>query len=630
MASRFWVGGTGTWDATTTHWSATSGGSSGASAPGSSDSVFFDALSSAAHAAYTVTMSATPTIVGLSIDGPGSGNKVSMAMPGFPGISLAGDLNVVGGTTGVNFTSFGGIINFVGVAGVTQKITCNGTTLPELIFNGGASSTIFQLQDDCTTQNATTAFDVGTFDGNGHKFKIIAPSNGASIGGGNNTFAPTFYDLEIDASVAATFTTAAGFTVTHNLTIVGGDSTLNRILISGATHTITCNGIVTASNSDWLNVVAAGSATWDLSASTGGSGDALGNTGITFTVAANQHWINASSGTWSTAANWTSRVPLPQDNVFFDNAFGTAQTVTVNMPRSGKNIDWTGATWTTSLTFTSSATHAFYGNVKLISGLTHTAAETWSGRSSNTYDAQGVSINAATNVACVAGNTYILAGNFTLDPSKTFTMTSGALDTGGYQFSVGKVASALGATATITLNSSLVLLTGTGTVWTQGAASTFTVVPGTSIIKVTDTSNTAITFGGFNATYATLWWARGGSTATNTITGNNTFLTFQDTGTAAHSIVFPNATTVVTNFVVNGSSGALITLSRTGASGTFTLSSPSRIVYCNWLSISNSVATGNASWYAGANSTNGGTNTGWVFETATPQQIRRIIQHRRN
>mgnify|MGYP000104858425 CR=1 FL=1 len=46
MASRFWVGGTGTWDAvTTTNWSATSGGAGGASVPGSADTVTFDGAS---------------------------------------------------------------------------------------------------------------------------------------------------------------------------------------------------------------------------------------------------------------------------------------------------------------------------------------------------------------------------------------------------------------------------------------------------------------------------------------------------------------------------------------------------------------------------------------------------------
>jgi hypothetical protein len=46
MANRYWVGGSGTWDPTsTTHWSASSGGSGGASVPTSADDVIFDANS---------------------------------------------------------------------------------------------------------------------------------------------------------------------------------------------------------------------------------------------------------------------------------------------------------------------------------------------------------------------------------------------------------------------------------------------------------------------------------------------------------------------------------------------------------------------------------------------------------
>lgn len=46
MPNRFWVGGTGTWNSSSTaNWSATTGGASGASAPTSADPVFFDANS---------------------------------------------------------------------------------------------------------------------------------------------------------------------------------------------------------------------------------------------------------------------------------------------------------------------------------------------------------------------------------------------------------------------------------------------------------------------------------------------------------------------------------------------------------------------------------------------------------
>src|SRR5574343_111586 len=46
MVARYWVGGTGTWDASsTTHWSASAGGAAGASAPTSSDNVIVDSAS---------------------------------------------------------------------------------------------------------------------------------------------------------------------------------------------------------------------------------------------------------------------------------------------------------------------------------------------------------------------------------------------------------------------------------------------------------------------------------------------------------------------------------------------------------------------------------------------------------
>lgn len=55
MANRYWVGGSGTWDATNTaNWSATSGGLGGASAPTSLDDVYFDSFSNGSN--FTVAL----------------------------------------------------------------------------------------------------------------------------------------------------------------------------------------------------------------------------------------------------------------------------------------------------------------------------------------------------------------------------------------------------------------------------------------------------------------------------------------------------------------------------------------------------------------------------------------------
>jgi hypothetical protein len=58
LSDRYWVGGTGSWNSTT-KWSTTSGGASGASVPTASDNAIFDANSGTAHYTVTVTDNAT-------------------------------------------------------------------------------------------------------------------------------------------------------------------------------------------------------------------------------------------------------------------------------------------------------------------------------------------------------------------------------------------------------------------------------------------------------------------------------------------------------------------------------------------------------------------------------------------
>ena len=83
MANRYWVGGTGTWDnASTTNWSATTGGASGASAPTTADTVFFDTNSGTA---VTVTVAATATGGAVTVD-KSDINLVLSGSPTFTGI----------------------------------------------------------------------------------------------------------------------------------------------------------------------------------------------------------------------------------------------------------------------------------------------------------------------------------------------------------------------------------------------------------------------------------------------------------------------------------------------------------------------------------------------------------------
>jgi len=128
------------------------------------------------------------------------------------------------------------------------------------------------------------------------------------------------------------------------------------------------------------------------------------------------------------------------------------------------------------------------------------------------------------------------------------------------------------------------------------------------------TSASAKTFAGGGGTYPTL--NQGGAGAL-TISGNNSFADLTAT-TRPSTITFTISTTqTFTAFTLSGTAGNLVTINSSTASTQATLSKSSGNVSVNYLSIKDSNAAGEASWYAGANSTNVSNNTGWIF-TAPP------------
>lgn len=134
MASRFWVGGAGTWDSTTTtHWSASTGGAGGASAPVTADTVTFDGSSGGG----TVTVDST--INGLSL--------TSITMGAFtgtldfsvnnPSITLTLFSNSGAGTRTLNMGS--GTWTITNASGTLWDFT----TVTGLTFNSNTSSLVF-------------------------------------------------------------------------------------------------------------------------------------------------------------------------------------------------------------------------------------------------------------------------------------------------------------------------------------------------------------------------------------------------------------------------------------------------------------------------------------------------------
>jgi hypothetical protein len=157
MATRYWVGGTGNWNATsTTNWSDTSGGASGASAPTSVDDVIFDANSNTGTTIFTVTVTGTSAAPAVCQDFStgGAGGALDAVMTLTMGATAF--LNCHGSMTlpaaNLSMSSSGGTINFKATS--TGKIvTTNGISLVNLNLNFDGVGGGWTLGSAITTTN---------------------------------------------------------------------------------------------------------------------------------------------------------------------------------------------------------------------------------------------------------------------------------------------------------------------------------------------------------------------------------------------------------------------------------------------------------------------------------------------
>lgn len=598
MAARFWVGGTGNWDAAdTTHWSDTSGGAGGQTVPGASDTVTLDGSSGGG----TVTVTADQTVT-------------SITSGAYTGTIDFG----TGRTINASFFDFGGT--------ATRTLTL-GDCIFNLTFAGNALRCTVVTNLTMTANTATVnitgaagAFQCTSFNYNG--ISIVFSGSGNQGTNGVNGVIPTVLNCTRTGTAVKTdiLSFVGGITCTGTFTC-NGNSAINRVLVQsntvGTARTITA-ATVTVTNSDFMDITGAGAGSWDLSAITGNSGDCGGNSGITFTTAATQTYTGGTDN-WSTAAKWTSRVPLPQDDVVMSGV--TGGTITADMPRLGKSIDWTGASGTPAWA-SGSLVISIFGSITLISAMTisGTGVMTLAGRGSFTITSAGKSFTQPPTLTAPSG-TYTLTDAYSNTGTNRFNINNGTFNDGGFNVTIDNVSLTGTTTRGLTMSSTWTLTsTGAATVWNATTTTGLTFSGASATIVLSGATSGTKTFIGGGLTYGTLTYTVAGSTGQLNVTGSNSFaqINFSDI-TNARSLLFTAATTTTirnaSGFNVQGTSGKLMTIASVTAA-THTLSSTG-LQSCNYLHLTNSIATGGGSWYAGANSTDGGNNSGWIF-TAPP------------
>ncbi len=675
MANRYWVGGTGNWSDNTNHWSATDGGAAGASLPTSADNVFFTAASNATAYTVTMDAVGSCNDMTWALPGAGvptfAGSKalnLSGSLTAITGMvwSATSQLGFVATATGKTITtngvSFNGSWVFNGSGGgwtladaLTLVAACTITvSAGTLNTNAQTVTTGFfvsisgtrTLTLDGSTINITgtsgTSWNIATtgaltFSATGSTVNLNGGAAGGSllaICGGTSVTYGTFsitgagiWTVQGATFAAFSYTSTTNKTdsisLSSNVTIaaagtltLAGNSVVNRAFVKSSvlgtqrTISVPSGATVTLTNVDFQDFASAGTfGTW-----TGTSlGDALGNSGITFDASTTQTPVATGVPiNWADAANWTSRVPLPQDDVVLP-ALGSATTLQVNMPRMGRNIDATN--FNKTLSYINDA-KTIFGNITLGAGGTYsgTQALTLAGRGSHTITSNGKTFPQQINL-------YAFGGTYTQQDAFATTLgflhANGTWDGATFDFSALNVSSISGLTRELRGSGFWSVTIATSTPW-QVTPTGMTLSSFTATIKYTGNNTTTQAFAGGGFTYGNFWWFSTTATGTLTITGANTFADFKIDGTTARTVTFPSGvTTTLGSFTRSNQGTAILTVNSSIPGTVHTLSKASGIVSLDYLNISDSVATGGAKWFAGRNSVNTTplTNVGWLFRT---------------
>lgn len=597
MANRYWVGGSGTWNTTsTTNWSASTGGPSGASVPTAADSVFFDQAGT-----YTVTCTGALTCLDITV----SAGTVTFANGTSPTFAISGSMSLVAGTV---WSSTGAITFNATTTGKT--VTTNGVSVSALTFNGiGGAWTL----GSALTSASTITVTAGTFSTN--NFNVTATQLAASntnirtINLGSSTVALTGTGTQLNLTTTQNLTLNAGTSTitssgTATPTFAVGGATLNNvsftntgvgtIVITGAatfsnltvtapasvgatqvtfSSRITINGALSTPGSAGNRRVLFRSNTYGIAQtfsinSTPSltdadfrdiyvigtaapiSGTRIGNlggcSGITFTTPKTVYWANAAGGSWS-GNNWaataggavnTDNFPLAQDTATFVNTgLVTSATVTLDTATGSlalPTVDMSGRT--NAMTLAASIVNAtIYGNWTNGSGTTLSGAVTFTfaGRNTQTITSAGKTFTQPFTIDTYGGSVE-LADALNIG-TNTLLIANGTFDTKNYNVTAGALSSNNSNVRTITLGSSTVTLSGTATPINFTTSTNLTFNCGTSSISSSYTAGATFQMGG--QTFYDITQGGASASPTNSFSGSFTCRNLTLTGPSSANII---------------------------------------------------------------------------------------------
>ena len=610
--TRYLVNGSvGNWSSTAI-WSATQGGASGASVPGALDGAVLNCSTLA-----VIELDTNVTIQTLTSNTSTASVEVrSLSAP-------PKTLTISGTNTPLKVNSFfdpPGALTFTYDGSVPMAIDTilNSTYFSvDFAFTGGTYA-LALTNFYCKGLNFTgcagqVTGDVQSTDGN----IVLSSSAGFSFGGGIGIGGSATSNITSSGKTISFLSVAKDSPYTASVTLLDPLTVINQTTLSTGVLNLNNFNLVTgtfaATNPTGSNTKTLAFGTANITCN--GSGSA-------FVVSTNLE----TTGTPVVNISNNSSVATTVGITGGGTASSEANSISVNITIGTYALSGVSGTVFKNLNFTGfsgsigdSTTATIYGDLTLSATMTvPSVASAWSVRSTSATP-RIITSNAVTFGKPLTfngvGGTWQLADALTLASSRAVTQTNGTLNLNGKILTVGVYTTAAG-TKNLTFNGGELRCPATTTTAFNNAQPTnFTTTAGTGTGYIRMTGATAKTFVGGGSTFnCTL---SNDAVGALTISGSNTFTSIAN-GTQPTTFTFTAGTTqTLTNWNINGTVGNLVTINSSSAGTPASLSKASGTVSADYLSIQDSSATGGASWYAGANSTNVSGNSGWIF-TAPP------------
>ena len=513
MADRYWIGGSGTWDTTTTtNWSTiskNSGGVGGASVPTAADNVIFDQITGG-----TITMTGALACLSLTT----TVGTFTFVNGTTPSLTVAGSI-----TTNASTINMTGTITFT--ATTAQTINIPNTVASSLVFNGVGGS--WTLQTGLTTSTtASVTLNNGTL-ALGSFYLTCGTFASASATARTINFGTG----RIRVQSATTSTIWNTGTIT-NLTIsgtplvecLGGGTTVTKTINSGALAEASAISFIIGDNSSTVTYAfTAGNTVKNLTIS--GSAGIISNIAITiygsysysggstFTAGTNAWTFAATSGSYSIT-------PVAATTYDFPWTFGSAASTATWTLYTGLTLGSTRQVTLANGTFDINGNNINGGGVTILTGTV-------------TLNNSGAAISFPIGITHTSG-TLTLGANITTTAAAGYTFTAGTLSLGANTLTTPRFTSSVANVRTLNFGTGKIVLNGavTDTIWNTIAGYT---VAGTPLVE-----------------------CRGGGTGvTKTITSGVTteanaisFSLLETSGTVSYSFSASNA---VKNLIVNGS-----------------------------------------------------------------------------